>query len=84
MNYLLNTSKPTTVIYEKAKNIAQNLINIDGTIAIRIVNNDFCKALLTQFKKPIVSTSANKSGEPFPKNFNEISQEIKNGANIYC
>ena len=79
-DYLLNTSKPTTVIYEKAKNIAQNLINIDGTIAIRIVNNDFCKALLTQFKKPIVSTSANKSGEPFPKNFNEISQEIKNGA----
>ncbi len=79
-DYLLNTSNPTTVIYEKAKNIAQNLINIDGTIAIRIVHDDFCKGLITQFKKPIVSTSANKSGEPFPKNFKGISQEIKNGA----
>ncbi|MDB5199644.1 MAG: threonylcarbamoyl-AMP synthase [Chitinophagaceae bacterium] len=78
-DYLSSAAKPTTVIYEHAKNIAGNLISSDGTIAIRIVKDDFCKALLHQFKKPIVSTSANISGEPFPKNFNEIQPEIKNG-----
>jgi len=77
--YLSSAKKPTTVIYEHAKNIAQNLISSDGTIAIRIVKDDFCKALIDQFKKPIVSTSANISGELFPKNFNEIDVAIKNG-----
>jgi L-threonylcarbamoyladenylate synthase len=76
--YLSTTQKPTTVIYEYAKNVAQNLIGSDGTIAIRIVKDDFCKTLIGQFKKPIVSTSANISGEQFPKNFNEIDVEIKN------
>ena len=77
--YLSTTQKPTTVIYEHAKNIDGNLINSDGTIAIRIVNDDFCKMLINQFKKPIVSTSANISGEAFPQNFNEIVAKIKNG-----
>ncbi len=77
-NYLSVTNKPTTVIYDRAKNLAQNLIS-NGTIAIRIVKDDFCKELLSQFKKPIVSTSANISGEPFAKNFNDISAQIKNG-----
>ena len=78
-DYLSSTAKPTTVIYEKAKNIASNLINSDGTIAIRIVKDNFCTQLIGQFRKPIVSTSANISGEPFPGNFNEISTAIKNG-----
>ena len=78
-DYLSVTVKPTTVIYENAKNIAQNLISNNGTIAIRIVKDEFCKQLLIQYKKPIVSTSANISGEPFPTSFNDISTEIKNG-----
>ncbi len=77
-DYLQSAEKPTTVIYEGGKNISQNLKN-DGTLAIRIVRDIFCKALITEFKKPIVSTSANISGEPFPKNFNEIDNKIKNG-----
>lgn len=77
--YLSSVKKPTTVIYEHAKNLASNLISEDVTIAIRIVNDEFCKSLITQFKKPIVSTSANISGEPFPKNFNEIDMKIKKG-----
>jgi L-threonylcarbamoyladenylate synthase len=77
--YLSSATKPTTVIYDHARNISSNLINSDGTIAIRIVKDDFCKQLITHFKKPIVSTSANISGETFPKNFPEISSEIKNG-----
>ena len=78
-DYLSSIQKPTTVIYEQAKNLAQNLISSDGTIAIRIVNDDFCKKLIMQYKKPIVSTSANISGEPFSSNFNEIPAAIKNG-----
>lgn len=79
LEYLSLAKKPTTVIYEGAKNIAQNLVSSDGTIAIRIVKEDFCKELIDQFKKPIVSTSANLSGAPSPKNFNDIPAQIKNG-----
>jgi L-threonylcarbamoyladenylate synthase len=79
VEYLTKTKKPTTVIYEHAKNIAQNLISNDGTIAIRIVKDEFCNALIHQFKKPIVSTSANISGEASPENFHAINSAIKNG-----
>ncbi|MGI8582684.1 MAG: L-threonylcarbamoyladenylate synthase [Chitinophagaceae bacterium] len=78
-DYLSSKKNPTTVIYENANNIAQGLISGDGTVAIRIVKDDFCKALITKYKKPIVSTSANISGQSFPKNFNEIYPAIKNG-----
>lgn len=79
-DYLKEASKPTTVIYPSAKNLAANCINNDGSIAIRMVQDDFCKELIRQFGKPIVSTSANISGMPAPKNFKEISEQIKNGA----
>lgn len=78
-DYLSAAQKPTTVIYNHAKNIAKNLINADGTIAIRIVNDPFCKTLISQYKKPVVSTSANLSGENFPGNFAAIDPVIKNG-----
>jgi L-threonylcarbamoyladenylate synthase len=80
--YLKTVKKPTTVIYEDAVNLAVNLINkTDGSIGIRIVNNDFCKQLIQRFGKPIVSTSANVSGQPAPQIFNEIVPAIKNGVN---
>jgi L-threonylcarbamoyladenylate synthase len=60
-------------------NLPSKLVNEDGSIAIRIVRDDFCIELIKQVKKPIVSTSANISGEPYPKNFEQISLEIKNG-----
>ena len=77
---LQETEKPLTIIYPEAKNLAANLVNEDGTIAIRIVKDDFCEALIRRFGKAIVSTSANVSGEPSPANFNEVSAEIKNAA----
>lgn len=77
--YLSTVQKPTTVIYNQAKNVAQNLINADGTIAIRIVKDTFCKTLISLYKKPVVSTSANISGEKFPENFAAIDPVIKNG-----
>ena len=72
-------AKPTTIIYDKPIRVAENLVPEDDTLAIRVVRNDFCKELIRKFRRPIVSTSANISGEPTPGNYNEISQEIKNG-----
>jgi len=69
-------TKPTTIIYKNPKNLAQNVIATDNTVAIRIVRDDFCKRLINQFNKPIVSTSANISGDPTPKSFKDISKPI--------
>lgn len=74
---LKETEKPLTIIYPDAKNLAENVINEDGTIAIRIVKDDFCEALINKSGRAIVSTSANVSGEKSPAFFNEISDEIK-------
>lgn len=71
------TTKPLTIIYPKAKNLAENLVVEDGSIGIRITSENFSKALCQQFRKPIVSTSANISGMPNARCFNEISNEIK-------
>ena len=70
--------KPLTIIYPGAKNLASNLINEDGTIGIRVSQENFTKNLINKFRRPIVSTSANISGQAFPANFDEISEEIKN------
>lgn len=77
---LLDASeKPLTIIYSNAKNLAPNAIAEDGSIGIRVVNHPFCEQLLQRFRKPIVSTSANISGEPSARNFSEISEDIIQG-----
>ena len=70
--FLRNASKPTTVIYCHPAGLAPNVIAADDTVAIRIVQSDFCKALIQAFGKPIVSTSANFSNQPSPSSFDEI------------
>lgn len=70
--------KPTTIIYPNARKLAYNLINSDQTVGIRITEEEFSKALIYRFRKPIVSTSANISGQPSPGCFADISEEIKN------
>ncbi len=70
------SEKPLTLILSGAKNLAENLIAPDGSIGIRITNEIFSKTLLQKFRKPIVSTSANITGEKSPRNFAEISQKI--------
>ena len=72
------SEKPVTIIYSDAKNLAKNLIAQDGSIGIRITEEQFTDRLIQKFRKPIVSTSANVSGEKPPSNFNEISSYIKN------
>ena len=69
--------KPLTIIYSGARNLAANLLAEDGSVGIRVTNEDFSKRLCQQFRKAIVSTSANISGQPSPKNFSEISEELK-------
>jgi L-threonylcarbamoyladenylate synthase len=77
--YLQKTTRPTTVIYEDAIGLAENLVSEDGSVAIRIVREDFCRHLIKRFRKPIVSTSANISGHDPPQNFTGISDEIIQG-----
>jgi L-threonylcarbamoyladenylate synthase len=77
--YLRQTTKPTTVVYENADGLAGNLIAKDGSIAIRICKEIFCRQLIKQFGQPVVSTSANIAGEPVAKIFAEVTEKIKNG-----
>ncbi len=73
------SEKPTTIIYDDPKNVANNIIAEDKTLGIRLIEPIFLKQLIGKLKNPIVSTSANVSGEKSPKNFSEISDIIKDG-----
>ncbi len=74
--------EPTTVIYEHGLELADNVLHANGSIGIRVTRDPFCKALIKRFRKPIVSTSANISGEPTPAIFKQISDKIINGADF--
>lgn len=71
------TTKPLTIVYSGARNLASNLLAEDGSVGIRVTGEEFSKKLCQRFRKAIVSTSANISGEPSPAIFEEISEEIK-------
>jgi L-threonylcarbamoyladenylate synthase len=71
--------KPTTIIYDHPAGVAENLIADDNSLAIRVIKNKFCEKLIRYLKKPLVSTSANISGQPTPKSFKDISEEILKG-----
>jgi len=70
---------PTTIIYDNPQNVASSLIASDNSLAIRIPDDEFCFQLLRKLNGAIVSTSANISGQPNPKSFSEISNEILKG-----
>lgn len=69
--------KPMTIIYSGARNLAKSLLAEDGSVGIRVTNEQFSQRLCQQFRKALVSTSANISGQPSPTCFAEISEEIK-------
>ena len=79
LSLISSATRPTTAIFKNAIHLPSQIINEDGSIAIRIAKDDFCCQLIQRLKKPIVSTSANISGEPYPNNFQQISNPIKNG-----
>jgi len=70
---------PLTLVMPGAKNISPALINSDGSIGVRVVNNDFCQQLIQRMRKPLVSTSANISGKPSPQYFSQIDEAIIDG-----
>ena len=68
---------PVTLILDGANGVAPNLLAEDGSLGVRVTSEEFSKQICYRFQKAIVSTSANISGEPSPRNFSEISEEIK-------
>ncbi|UZH54830.1 threonylcarbamoyl-AMP synthase [Salinimicrobium tongyeongense] len=72
-------AKPTTIIYDKPIRVAENLVGEDNTLGIRVTKDKFCQQLVRKLKRPLVSTSANLSGQPTPDCFKEINQEIIDG-----
>jgi len=76
------SDKPVTIIYPEGKNLAPGVCSEDGSVGIRICNDPFCNELITRFRKPIVSTSANLSGKPAPAHFGDIDQGIINAADF--
>ena len=79
IDIISTTKKPTTLIYNNPKGLAANVIASDNTIAIRIPSHDYCLEIINKLGKPIISTSANISGESTPKSFSEISLPILEG-----
>jgi len=73
----VNDGSPMTLIYPDAVGLAPNVVAEDGSVGIRVPLNDFCVALVRKLRRPLVSTSANISGEPTPKKFKDIPQEIR-------
>jgi L-threonylcarbamoyladenylate synthase len=76
-DFIQEQTRPTTIIFENAIGLPANLVAKDGSIAIRIVRNELCKHLIKRLRKPIVSTSANISGEPTPQTYAQISEPIR-------
>ncbi len=73
------SENPTTIILDNPRNVAANIISGDKSLGVRIVKEPFCFKLMERMKKPLVSTSANISGQPTPKSFKEINLEIIKG-----
>lgn len=76
--------RPTTVILDNASGFARNLIASDGSLAMRVTNEKFSKELCYRFQKPVVSTSANISGEPAAQNYADINPELLDKVDYVC
>lgn len=75
--------RPVTIIYDHPIGLPSYLLEKDGSVAIRIVKDDFCAAVIQALQKPILSSSANISGEPFPLQFSDISPSVIQNVD-YC
>ena len=74
---LKNSERPTTIIYSAISGIHPSARSENGSAAVRVVKNEFCKALISALKRPLLSTSANLSGQPSPTDFQSVSLNIK-------
>jgi L-threonylcarbamoyladenylate synthase len=78
------SEKPLTVVYDKGRNLADGVASTDGSVGVRICSEPFCDALIDALRKPLISTSANLSGEDAPAIFDEISEEIISAVDYVC
>jgi L-threonylcarbamoyladenylate synthase len=76
-DFIQEQTRPTTIIFDHAIGLPDNLVAEDGSIAIRMVRDEFCRHLIKRLRHPVVSTSANISGQSSPQSFNDIAPEIK-------
>ena len=76
--------RPLTIIYPSARGLPEEILSSDGSVAIRVVNDDYCAQLIREAGMPLVGTSANKAGAPPPKNFGEVSSSIIKGVDYVC
>ena len=78
------SEKPMTVIYDRGRSLAEGVASADGSVGVRVCSDPFCDALITGLRKPLVSTSANISGNSTPAIFDEISEEVKGAVDYVC
>lgn len=78
------SEKPLTIVYDRGRSLAEGVASDDGSVGVRICNDPFCDELITAFRRPVISTSANISGEKAPAVFDEISSEIINAVDYVC
>lgn len=78
-DFIKGVHQPTTVVYDDPTGLAENIIDLDGTVAIRVVKDDFVRSLIIQFGKPLLSATANQEDHQYPSMFSEIEPEIING-----
>jgi L-threonylcarbamoyladenylate synthase len=78
------TDSPLTIVYDRGRSLAAGVTAADGSVGVRLCNDPFCDDLITAFRRPLVSTSANISGENAPALFDEISEEIKASVDYVC
>ena len=78
------TDKPTTIVYDRGRGLAEGIAAADGSVGVRVCNDPFCDALITGLRKPLVSTSANISGNIPPAIYDEISEEMKGAVDYVC
>jgi len=77
ISMLESFERPTTVIYQHALGFPENVVHENGSIAIRVTNDAFCKTLIKRLRRPLVSTSANISGAPTPAIFSQVAEVIR-------
>lgn len=78
------STKPITIIYDRGINVAPNILAHDGSLAVRVCHDRFASTLCSRLGKPLVSTSANISGQPTPANYGEISEDILEEVDYVC
>ena len=78
------SEKPLTVVYDRGRSLAEGVASADGSVGVRVCTEPFCEALIEALRKPLVSTSANISGNSAPAIFDEISEEMKSAVDYIC